>query len=189
MSDHRTLSFDFINSRFKYDPDVGILWRLYRDGSWKECKLINTNNPKGAGAASTQIVWPYYASSTHIIFMLMTKRWPAPGMVIDHSDMNVHNNKWNNLREITLKQSVEWRGVNGKKRIAFGEAKGVYPLRGKKYVVKLNENGKQKHIGVYDTLEEANIVATRERLRIQGEFAGPDPNAAYEVQDEDNTNS
>jgi hypothetical protein len=41
---------------------------------------------------------------THIMFMLIMKRWPKEDYHIDHRDGDISNCEWSNLREVTPSQ-------------------------------------------------------------------------------------
>lgn len=164
-----------ISKLFRYNPDTGQLWRFWlRRGEWREIKTTHIAN----GRTTTQMVSiekPYSAQATWIMFMLMTGRWPAIGLEIDHRDQDPENMRWSNLREGTKRQNM-WNNAPDLARLEYGEAVGVIPYNGK-FAVRLQEGGKRRYFGLYPTVVEANAVARVQRLRIQGAFAGPDPNA------------
>ena len=70
-----------------------------------------------------------------------------PENQIDHIDGNRSNNKIDNLRDVT-NQHNQWNRVN---------AKGyVWSKQHKKFMARVRLNGKNIHIGLFDTTEEAH---------------------------------
>ena len=88
---------------------------------------------------------------------------------IDHIDGNPSNNKIENLREASRTQNNQ----NAKTR--KDNTSGVKGVRwdkdAKKWRVRVWVNGKRKSLGYYDSLEQAELVATKARNKHHGEFA------------------
>jgi hypothetical protein len=83
---------------------------------------------------------------------------------IDHIDRNPANNKVENLRWATRSENAQNTGLRSDN--TSGEKQIYKPSGRDKFVLRINE----KHIGCYDTLEEA--VADRERFE-KGEIVAP----------------
>ena len=75
---------------------------------------------------------------------------PENKPTIDHVNRDKKDNRLENLRWAT--RSEQNRNKNGYGNIPF---KGVI-MRGKKFVAQIRINGKTKHIGTFDTPEEAS---------------------------------
>ena len=88
-----------------------------------------------------RLIWTYHYGEIPKQFM------------IDHIDMNQLNNRIENLRLVTNQE-------NQYNRISKGYS---YSSKRKKWRVCFAINGKTKHIGYYNTEEEANIVAIEQR--------------------------
>ena len=78
---------------------------------------------------------------------------------VDHIDRNIRNNSFANLRLATESQ-------NQANRISKGWTK-----IGNRYQVQIRVNGKQIHIGMYTTPEEAHEVYVAKHIEIHGEFS------------------
>lgn len=140
-----------------YDEETGKLFRV------KELKCTGDDN-----TTNTIRFQGGMKQATHVIFFLMTGRWPEPGLMIDHKDGDPSNNRWSNLREATPKQNSQNRKSPGR-WYNHDLPKGVYKIANRYKVVVDNIN-----FGSFETLQEAIEVVTRERKNLQGEFARKD---------------
>lgn len=91
------------------------------------------------------------------------------GQVIDHVDGNGLNNTRANLREATPSQN----NMNAKRPLSNTTGyKGVSPTyNGKKWRARIKVNGRQTHLGTFDTPEEAHAVYCEKARELHGEFA------------------
>lgn len=97
---YRELTFEQITEMFIYDPVSGEFWRrLSQSGKFRRVVVARDENDRlrvcGIGFRGHMI------QSTHIIWMLVERRWPLPGHVIDHRDGDPFNCEWSNLKEAT----------------------------------------------------------------------------------------
>lgn len=96
------------------------------------------------------------------------------GQMIDHINGDKLDNRKENLRICTNQQNMCNRGklIHKKEGAIHSMYKGVrgYGKRGK-WVARISIDGKVKHIGVYETEEEAAKAYNAEAMRIQGCFA------------------
>jgi hypothetical protein len=97
---------------------------------------------------------------------------PPEGLQVDHIDGDGLNNRRSNLR-VATKQQNNW---NVKRD---GRLKGVYPS-GTRWAARINLNGKEIHLGVHATIEEAAHVYDAAAIHYFGEYAclnfpGSDP--------------
>ena len=87
---------------------------------------------------------------------------------IDHIDRNPSNNNIENLRPATRTQNQ----YNSTRKRTKNNLKNVYWVpRLNKWVVRLNINGKPRHIGVFNDLDFADFVAQEARAKYHKEFA------------------
>jgi len=99
-----------------------------------------------------------------IIWKIMTGA--EPGENLDHADGNPLNNAWTNLRPANhFEQSWNRRLRYDNK---FG-CRGIFPRRNK-WQAKIFVHGKNKHIGMFDTPEEASAAYENEARKLHGEF-------------------
>jgi len=92
---------------------------------------------------------------------------PIPeGMLIDHIDRDVFNNRIENLRLATRQQNNANKGKSGSTLLP----KGVVKVRDK-YRARIHYNGKTTSLGMYNTPEEAGHAYHTAALDLHGEFA------------------
>lgn len=92
-------------------------------------------------------------------------RWPNNH--IDHRDGNEANNAISNLRDATQAQNRANARIRANSSTGL---KGVTKL-GNRYRALLNSCGKQYHLGVFDTPEQAYEAYCAANIKINGEFA------------------
>jgi hypothetical protein len=162
---YRELSFERISRRFIYEPLSGQLIRRFSNGKIRELTVARERIGEGRCVVADVVFRGCLIKATHIIFMLMTERWPKPDCQIDHCDGDVFNCRWDNLRETAAAQSKASPGrqINADE----GLEKGVYWREGK-YQVLIRANGGFQSFGYYQHKEEANAVA---REAIKDEFS------------------
>lgn len=93
------------------------------------------------------------------------------GLYVDHIDGDTLNNCRDNLRICTAQQNIQ----NSRKRTKIKTSsyyKGVcFDKSRNKYMAHITVNYKRKHIGRYDTEDQAAIAYNIEALKHHGEFA------------------
>ena len=88
--------------------------------------------------------------------------------VIDHIDNNPSNNNVKNLRWCSQKDNLANQGKRSKNTTGF---KGVaYHKPSKKYVATIMINGKNKHLGLFKTAEEASQAYEAKAEEVHGNF-------------------
>lgn len=140
-----------------YDPETG--W-LIRDGKRAGCQQNKgywITSIKGKQIVDHRIIW-----------FMMTGAWPSKQ--IDHINGIRDDNRWCNLREVSNQQNQFNRAV--RKDSSTG-IKGVYP-KGNKFRASIFFNWKEKHLGYFDTVEEAKAAYEKAALELQGDFRRKD---------------
>ena len=135
-----------MTDNLSYDPDTGIFtWKVSR-GRCKAGDQAGTLDDEGY--RSIQIDGKKIRAAS-IAWFIMKGCWPDQ---VDHIDRNPDNNRWKNLRETTHQQNC----YNRKRTQASGFT-GVYP-KGKRWVSKIRLDGKNHHLGTFDTPELASAA-------------------------------
>lgn len=107
--------------------------------------------------------------SEHRLAWFMTYgEWPKE---IDHVNGNCADNRISNLR---LADRSTNSANQRKHRYGKNPFKGVtFERRGQKWVARIQKNGKQTHLGSFQTVEEARLAYIKAAVALFGEFARP----------------
>ena len=137
----------------------------YRDGNlwWKKANSNSVREGSKAGSVHTdkrtgyqrvRVCFNHKKYPIHRLIWAWHGNFLEPNQEIDHIDGNSLNNCIENLRATTHKQNCENRkGAN--KNSKSGE-KGVrWHKATKKWEAYINHNGIKKHLGLYETKEDA----------------------------------
>ena len=95
----------------------------------------------------------------------------VPFAVIDHIDGNPLNNMKSNLRECSLSENQQNRGKQINNSTGY---KGVFIMRnkGREYIkAAISVKGKQHHLGIFKTKEQAALAYNEAAKKYHGEFA------------------
>ncbi len=157
---NQILTQERLKSLLNYDPEMGVFyWLVAKGPRMKAGDIAGGRNTDGY--IRIKIDGKRYGAH-RLAFLYMEGLWPKHH--VDHKYRDPGDNRWQNLRPATDSQ-------NKYNRLGWNElgVKGVYPS-GKKFRVRLAENGERKCFGTFDTLEQAAIVSLQHQIRIQGEF-------------------
>jgi HNH endonuclease len=169
MSGHRQFNYEQVAAAFLYLPDTGQLFRREANGGLRPLRLVKEKKAGDEVAAAS--FRGNAITVTHIAFMLIRRRWPLAGMVINHRDGKISNNRWQNLREGPQRHNamnVQEPGRPGQDD-SEGLARGVYRNHNR-YKVGLSIKGRMVHFGNFATAAEANAVARAKRTELHGEW-------------------
>ena len=133
---------------FEYNKEDGLLLRKKRQPRTQVGSIAGCTTPQGY--RYVQFDGRKYA--VHRLIWLLEFGF-FPEQTIDHIDGNKLNNKVQNLRDVPVKQNCENKGVQANNKLGV---RGVsYKPSKKKYVAQIQNNGKNKHLGCFDTIEAA----------------------------------
>ena len=106
-----------------------------------------------------------------------------PKIKVDHADGNKLNNRRCNLRACRQSDNAKNRSV-----ISRNNTSGVHGvswhIRKGKWRASIGVGGGEKHLGYFDTLDEAAEVRRRAAMEMYGEFAGSVDTAAKDIMPE-----
>lgn len=158
-------SAEFLREVLQYDPETGVL-------TFKENR--GSNKVKGKVAGFVRKDGYHFLSlqkkrylGHRIIWAMMTGDWPENQ--IDHIDGVRSNNKWANLRAATPSQNNANHSVRIDSKIGL---KGVqiHPDTGK-WRARINIAGTTKHLGLFNTPEEAHAAFVAAASKVHGAYA------------------
>ena len=113
------------------------------------------------------VIRPKRYKAHRIIWLMQTGSWPNGH--IDHIDGNGLNNAWANLREATYSQNSYNQRVRSDSTSGF---KGVsYDKKRDLWYVYIDVDKKRKHLGRYETKDEAVAARLSAEKVYHGEYA------------------
>lgn len=163
-----TLTHERLQEILHYDPVTGIF-------TWKIRPAQRTFAGDRAGALSgkgyRQVRYKRkFYRCNRLAWFYMTGGWPKAQ--IDHKNGDRADDSWNNLREATNGQN-QWNTpakINNKTGL-----KGArWNRRLQRFTADIRVNGKTRHIGVFDTAEDAHQAYLLRAAQMHGEFFHPD---------------
>lgn len=107
------------------------------------------------------------SAAEHNVHMHWLIKPPPDGLRIDHIDGDGLNNRWNNLRFATNRQN----SFNAYRPLSQSGYIGVKQQTSGRWFARAQKDGKQCHLGTYDTPEEAARAYDAFILADRGEFA------------------
>ena len=147
-----------------YDPLTGVFTQIKKTHPRDNTRPLGEplGYPDGGGHIHFSMLGRKYKAH-RLAWLYMTGVWPSEQ--IDHIDGDRANNAFSNLREATNAQNQHNRRCVG----SASGFKGVYPnsSRAGSWVAQFNK----KHLGVFETAQEAADAYDAYVLTVCGEFA------------------
>jgi hypothetical protein len=147
-----------INTLLDYNPSTGLLtWKQSR-GRVKAGAIAGSL--RSDGYINVRVMGKNYLAQ-RLIWFIVKGVWPTA--LIDHENNIKNDNRWDNLREATTVQNA----VN---RASKNQHRGVRPY-GNRFQAYISINNAAKHLGYFETPEEAHEAYRREAMKQHGQFA------------------
>jgi hypothetical protein len=142
------LTQEILKERLNYNPETGVFTR--------NIKLPKCKNqiPVGAVNKGYLVISLYrrYYRAHRLAWLYVTGEWPDG--VIDHRDGNSLNNKFENLRQCSVKENCE--NLRKARKTSKSGILGVsWHKQMGKWRASIKNNGKFKSIGLFHTPEDA----------------------------------
>jgi hypothetical protein len=150
-------SYNRVAQLISYDPESGIFRRWPRGGI--------AGHIDHKGYRSIRIDRRSYPASS-VAWLLMTGAWPP--VIVDHKSRNRSDDSWGNLRLATLSQNAANIGKHKDNKSGF---KGVYRHTDGRWRARVMRDGKNHHVGLFDTPEAAHSAYIARATELFGEFA------------------
>jgi len=142
-------------------------WPLVAGYRWWAVNWAKPGKPAQWYAAGRPTGQPY--SKTYVAMHRLLTNAPK-GMKVDHRDRNGLNNRRSNCRDATTSQNSgntkRQGGVSGFKGVTVRYESGRF-----RFKAQIAVGNQKKHLGTYDTAEEAARAYDDEARRRWGEFA------------------
>lgn len=159
-----TLTHARLTQLFHYDPETGVFTRKTATGGRKIGQISGCKNKNGY----IEIGIDSHLYKAHrVAWFYMTGGWP--NRFIDHINGVKDDNRFSNLREATNSENTRnsrMRNDNtsGLKGVTFHKATG-------KWCAQIMKHGKQNHLGLFNTPEDAYCAYRAASEELHGEFA------------------
>ena len=158
------LTQEQLKTKLIYSPDTG-------EFSWVDSCNVRAKLGKKPGSLTNHgyISIRLFGNSylAHVLAWIYMKG-SMPSSKLDHIDTNKTNNRWGNIRPATNAQNVQNTGLRAHNKSGF---KGVswYKSRSK-WKAECQANGKRKHIGYFEKIEDAAFAYAKVAKELHGEF-------------------
>ena len=156
-----------------YDPETGSFTWKWSDLFSNRRNLQWGGKPAGSIEAQGYVVLVIKGRNYkgHLLaWYHMTGEWPTEQ--VDHRDTVRSNNAWDNLRPATNQENQFNKGPNKNNRSGF---KGVFlasnPTRSRPWMAKIRAEGKNVHLGYFETAELAQAAYYARAVQLAGDFA------------------
>lgn len=161
------LTLELLKSQLHYDPVTGVFtWLVSRGYGPAKIEAGATAGTPSDGYVHIYLFGTPYKAH-RLAWFYMTGEWPE--VDTDHQDLNRSNNAWSNLRDATRSQNIRNITLRADNKSGF---KGVFwHKQRQKWTARIHDDGRYKHLGMFDTAEAAAEVFRRESLRIDPEFS------------------
>lgn len=137
-----------LKNAFKYDPKTGsLIWAIKPSIRVEVGREVDTQNPKGYLVVK-------FLGKTYLVHRLV---WflhygTYPKGQIDHINGCRHDNRIDNLREVTQEGNSKNKKLYSKNKTGIA---GVYKMKEGCYRAVIRNHGVLKHLGYFKSLEEA----------------------------------
>lgn len=154
-----------LRSLYDYEPASGALISKYQG---RRHPITKTDGQKGY--LRVRISGINY-SVARIVWKLMTGRDPPP--LIDHANGVTTDNRWENLREATTRQNSYNTKVNSRNTARLKGTRRARHLNSgvQRWGAKIFVDGRNVHLGTFNTAEEAHEAYKAAALKHFGAFA------------------
>ena len=153
-------SLEQLKEKFEYDPLTGNVYGL-NWGASRQRKLLTSISENGYYRVSIMINGKQIAVLLHRVAYELQTNELLGSHVIDHIDHDKLNNKFSNLRKVCRKENN--RNLGKRKSNSTGVS-GAYQLPSGKWRVQIKVDGKNRHIGCFETIEQAAEAKIRANL-------------------------
>ena len=160
-----TITAEEARQLFSYNPDTGDLtWRVSRGARARAGNAVGWKN--GEGYLRTSVNRKRYL--THrLAWLIHYGSWPRD--FIDHINGDRSDNRLVNLREASRAENGRNRGANRNNTSGY---KGVsWHKANRRWVAQVYSEAGNRHLGCFNTPEEAHAAYCAAAVELYGEFA------------------
>jgi hypothetical protein len=152
----------YLKSILHYDPETGIfINRKVRQGSTRAFSVAGCIGSHGY--LSIRISRMLYLSH-RLAFLYMTGKFPAK--YVDHIDGDKLNNRWANLRDVSMQQNL--RNAVRPTTNTSGVVGVRWNTQCNKWTARIHVSGRSVYLGIFDEFEKA--VCARKSAEVKFNF-------------------
>ncbi len=165
MTNPTPFSQEELHRLMTYHPDAGVLvWNVTRGGGCRVGTLAGSIDTDGyLNADINGIRYPVAV----LVWYWWHGEWPST--IVDHKNLDRLDNRILNLRLATRSQNNANRRV---RRDSESGIKGVsFHKQRKKWMARIKKDSKYRHLGLFNTPEEAKMAYDLAAVKCHGAFA------------------
>jgi len=148
----------FLKDQLRYDPDSGKMFWTRGQRAGREAGCVRRD-----GYRMVRLNYVLYYVH-RLAYLYMTGKTPRG---VDHKNGNPADNRWCNLREASQDKNC----ANSADTRGRDLPKGVVKTRNGKFTARITPWGMVKHLGTFETVEDAKQAYDEAALKEWGEFA------------------
>jgi hypothetical protein len=157
------ISTERLHELLRYEPQTG-LWYWTEKASWKVAGKVAGNISVNDGYRRICVDRKTYKAA-RLAWFWMTGEWPP--RLVDHKNLITGDDRWENLRLANYSENggntpVRSRNICG--------IKGVRKHRNK-WLARIFKDGKNYHLGLFASSDEASAAYAEKAKELYGEFA------------------
>ena len=163
---------EFAKSAFIYSQETGeMLRKLISPGGRRKSDRSNTSAYVGPSGSVQYYLISFrgkWRVAQRVIWLYMTGDWPPKGMDIDHINGNRLDNRWANLRLATRSQNMQNQGSARGNSLTgiMGISRTPCKSRPRWFARIRVPGGDVKHLGVFDSKEEAHAAYIKAKAEL-----------------------
>lgn len=160
------LTIERLRELLQYDPATGRWLRLVDISNQKKGSYAGTVNRDGYWMLA--IDGKKYKSS-RLAWFYQTGEWPS--RTVDHQDTDRANDRWGNLRLATESQNSGNVRVHADNACGFKGVCRTQDSKAKPFKAQIMVSGRKRHLGHFQTAEEAHAAYLNAAQQGFGQFA------------------
>lgn len=172
----RTAPIDFLHECFLYEQETGVLrWRVRPRSHFNTDRGYRVFHSNYAGKDAGGLANGYlmvrmgcygYARVHRVIIAMTQGAWPE---MVDHINGDTVDNRLSNLRACTKSENCKNRKMNASNRSGFKGVSRKPSVR--RWQARIQVDGKQIHLGMFDTPDLAHAAYAAASKQHHGAFA------------------
>lgn len=147
------LSQSELKRLLSYDTETGVFtWKVARAGRAKAGSIAGKTDTHGH--RQIMVKSKFYAAH-RLAFLYVNGCFPPGGLVVDHINGNPADNRWANLRAVSIQQNCENSSLSARK--SKSGLIGAHAV-GDKWQSIIMAGGKRCYLGRFETAEQAHAA-------------------------------